>query len=46
VFFTSTVTSRAIRRLLREGHVRQIQGPLYTKNLDDPLEDVTRAACM
>ncbi len=37
VFFTSTVTSRAIRRR-EEGHVRQIQGPLYTKNLDDPLE--------
>ena len=45
VFFTSTVTSRAIRRLVREGHVRQIQGPLYTKNLDDPLEDVTRRRC-
>ncbi len=42
VFFTSTATSRAVRALLREGHIRQIAGRLYTKNLDDPLEEVTR----
>lgn len=42
VFFTSTATSRPIRRLLAGGKIRQIQGPLYTKNLEDPLENVTR----
>jgi hypothetical protein len=42
VFFSSTATSRAVRALLREGRIRQISGRLYTKNLDDPLEDITR----
>jgi hypothetical protein len=42
VFFTSTVTSSAVRRLLRAGRVRQVGGRLYTKNLDEPLEDVLR----
>jgi hypothetical protein len=42
VFFSSTSTSRAVRTLLRQGRVRQIAGRLYTKNLDDPLEEVTR----
>ena len=42
VFFSSTATSRAVRALLREGRIRQVAGRLYTKNLDDPLEDVVR----
>jgi hypothetical protein len=42
IFFSSTATSRAVRALLSEGRIRQISGRLYTKNLDDPLEDVTR----
>jgi hypothetical protein len=42
VFFSSTVTSRAVRALLREGRIRQVAGPLYTKNLDDSLEEVVR----
>jgi Fic/DOC family len=42
VFFSSTATSRAVRTLLREGHIRQIAGRLYTKNLDDPLEEIIR----
>lgn len=42
VFFSSTATSRAVRALLREGRIRQIAGRLYTKNLDDPLEEITR----
>ncbi|HTZ63247.1 MAG TPA: Fic family protein [Solirubrobacteraceae bacterium] len=42
VFFSSTATSRAVRALLREGRVRQVAGRLYTKNLDEPLEDVVR----
>lgn len=42
VIFSSTATSRAVRALLRDGHIRQIAGRLYTKNLDDPLEEITR----
>jgi len=42
IFFTTSATSRAIRGLLRQGRIRQIAGRLYTKNLDDPLEEVTR----
>jgi hypothetical protein len=42
VFFSTTATSRAIRRLLESGEVRHIAGRLYTKNLADPLEDVVR----
>jgi hypothetical protein len=42
VFFSTTATSRAIRRLLESGEVRHIAGRLYTKNLVDPLEDVVR----
>jgi hypothetical protein len=42
VFFTTTATSRAVRALLRQGRIRQIAGRLYTKNLDDPLDEVTR----
>jgi fido (protein-threonine AMPylation protein) len=42
VFFSSTATSRPVRALLGEGRIRQIAGPLYTKNLDEPLEDVAR----
>ena len=42
VFFSSTATSRAVRALLREGRIRQVAGRLYTKNLDDPLQDVAR----
>jgi fido (protein-threonine AMPylation protein) len=42
VFFSTTPTSRAVRRLLDAHEVRHIAGRLYTKNLDDPLEDVVR----
>jgi hypothetical protein len=42
VFFTSTATSQAIRKLLRAGHIRHVGGRLYTKNLDEPLADVLR----
>lgn len=41
-FFSSTQTSRAIRRLLEAGEVRHVKGRLYTKNLADPLADVVR----
>jgi hypothetical protein len=42
VFFSTTPTSRAIRRLLDAGGVRRIEGRLYTKNLTDPLADIVR----
>jgi fido (protein-threonine AMPylation protein) len=42
VFFSTTRTSRAIRRLLEAGEVRHVEGRLYTKNLADPLSDVVR----
>jgi hypothetical protein len=42
VFFSSTETSRAIRRLLRAGEIRHVAGRLYTKNLDEPLDTVLR----
>ncbi|MGO9322332.1 MAG: Fic family protein [Solirubrobacteraceae bacterium] len=42
VFFTSTATSQAVRGLLRAGRIRHVGGRLYTKNLDEPLEDVLR----
>jgi hypothetical protein len=41
-FFSSTARSRAVRALLREGRIRHVAGRLYTKNLDEPLEDVVR----
>jgi Fic/DOC family len=42
VFFSSTAASRAIRSLLRTGQIRHVGGRLYTKNLDEPIEDVLR----
>lgn len=42
VFFSTTRTSRAIRRLLVAGELRHIAGRLYTRNLTDPLDDVVR----
>ena len=42
VFFTTTERSRAVRSLLRAGKLRHVAGRLYTKNLDDPLEEVVR----
>jgi fido (protein-threonine AMPylation protein) len=40
VFLTSTATSSAVRGLLRAGRIRHVGGRLYTKNLDDPLDEV------
>jgi hypothetical protein len=42
VFFSTTQTSRAIRRLLDAGEVRRIEGRLYTKNLTDSPADIVR----
>ncbi|MEX2195562.1 MAG: Fic family protein [Thermoleophilaceae bacterium] len=42
VFFTTTSSSRAIRGLLDEGRARKLGPRLYTKNLSDDLEVVTR----
>ncbi|HMJ01791.1 MAG TPA: Fic family protein [Conexibacter sp.] len=42
VFFSTTATSRAIRRLLAAGEIRHVAGRLYTRNVSDPLEAVVR----
>ncbi|MGC2373545.1 MAG: Fic family protein [Solirubrobacteraceae bacterium] len=42
VFFSSTATSRSVRSQLRAGRIRHVGGRLYTKNLDEPLEQVVR----
>lgn len=42
VFFSTTPTSRAIRRHLAAGEIRHIAGRLYTRNLADPLDDIVR----
>jgi len=42
VFFSTTSSSRAIRRHLDAGEVRHVQGRLYTRNLVDPFDDVVR----
>jgi len=42
VFFSTTPTSRAIRRHLQAGELRHIAGRLYTRNLTEPLDDVVR----
>ncbi len=42
VFFSTTATSRAIRRHVAAGEIRHIHGRLYTRNLTTPVEDLTR----
>jgi hypothetical protein len=42
VFFSATATSRAVRALLRAGRIRHVAARIYTKNLEDPLEEVVR----
>jgi Fic/DOC family len=42
VFFSNTADSRTIRGLLKAGRVRHVAARIYTKNLDDPLEQVVR----
>lgn len=42
VFFSTTPTSRAIRRHLAAGDVRHVAGRLYTRNLANPLEEIVR----
>ncbi len=42
VFFTSTSSSRAIRRLLDADQIRHVAARMYTKNLVDPLDEVVR----
>lgn len=42
VFFSTTQTSRAIRTHLRRGDIRQLGPRLYTRNLTDQPEVVTR----
>lgn len=42
IFFSSAATSRKIRAEIDTGRARRIARGLYTRNLDDPLEAVTR----
>jgi len=42
VFFSTAATSRAVARLVAAGRVRPIDGRMYTKNLDDPIDEVLR----
>ena len=42
IFLTTTAKSSTVRGWLRDGLVRHVAGRLYTKNVDDPLEDVSR----
>jgi hypothetical protein len=42
VFFSSTAVSRQVRAQLRAGRVRHVRGRLYTKNVEEPLQDVVR----
>jgi prophage maintenance system killer protein len=42
VFFSTTATSRAIRRHVAAGEARHVIGRLYTRNTTDPLATVVR----
>ena len=42
VFLTTTTTSAAIQRAVATGRARKVAGRLYTRNLDDPLDQVVR----
>jgi hypothetical protein len=40
VFASSTATSAAVQRAVAAGRARKVAGRLYTRNVDDPLEQV------
>jgi hypothetical protein len=42
VFPTSTAISAALQRAVRAGKARKLAGRLYTRNLDEPLEQISR----
>ena len=42
VFATTTATSPAVQRAVADGQARKVAGRLYTRNLDEPLEQVAR----
>lgn len=42
IFATATETSRAVRRAVSGGKARKVAGRLYTRNTDDPIEQVVR----
>lgn len=42
VFITATETSAAIQRAVAAGTARKVAGRLYTRNLEDPLEQIVR----
>ena len=42
IFPTTTATSPGVRRAVADGRARKVAGRLYTRNLDEPLEQVVR----
>lgn len=42
IFPTTTETSPAVQRAVADGRARKVAGRLYTRNLDEPLEQVVR----
>lgn len=42
VFATTTRTSRTVQRAVADGRARKVAGRLYTRNIDEPLEQVVR----
>lgn len=42
VFATTTETSRAVQRAVAKGQARKVAGRLYTRNVDEPIEQVVR----
>jgi hypothetical protein len=42
VFPTSTAISAALQRAVKAGKARKLAGRLYTRNLDEPLEQISR----
>jgi hypothetical protein len=42
IFATTTQTSRAVQRAVADGRARKVAGRLYTRNLDEPLEQIVR----
>ena len=41
-FVSNTAISRVVSRAVKEGELRKLASRLYTKNLDDPAEEVVR----
>lgn len=42
IFATTTQISRAVQRAVADGRARKVAGRLYTRNLDEPIEQIVR----